>query len=132
MRIENDLSELNKFVHDEFSSILQVYGIQHMPEKALKSISAGILKRRSIYGKVIQKEDKFRAKIEWAYFTMPHNWLWKFFHKRLWYHVKKRIEEDTQEEPEETEIAEAPQVLPPQLVKSVDLQSMSYPSTMMK
>ena len=94
MFIDDDLKILNKFVHNEFSALKSLYGAQNIPSKALKAISSGVLKRRAIFSKVILKEDKYRVKIEWAYFKMPHCWLWKVFHKRLWYHVKKRIEEE--------------------------------------
>ena len=132
MQLDNDLHELNTFVNEEFSDILRLYGIQKMPEKALDSQTNGILRRKRIYSKLITKQDKFRVKVEWAYFTMPHNWLWKIFHKRVWYHVKKRIEEEQQNQLQEQlpEVeSEQPQVVSPVVVRQVDLSAMSYPST---
>ena len=131
MKIENDLSELNAFVHAEFSSILQVYGFQKMPPKALKAITSGILKRRAIYDKIIHKEDKFRSKVEWAHFTMPHGWLWKMFHRRVWYHVQKRIDEEASEPlvPEtDSSVADDIEPLVPSVVKPVDLSALSFPT----
>ena len=132
MLIADDLKDLNKFVHDEFFALKSLYGAQNIPPKTLKAISSGVLKRRAIYSKLIHKMDKYRAKIDWALFKMPHCWLWKIFHSRLWYHVKKRLEEESDElkdVPEES-FEDVSEVLPPTVVKTVDVPAMSYPSSM--
>ena len=133
MLISDDLKDLNKFVHDEFFALKSLYGAQNIPPKALKAISSGVLKRRAIYSRLIYKMDKYRAKIDWALFKMPHCWLWKLFHGRLWYHVKKRLEEEGSNElndSSENSLEDVSEVLPPTVVKTVDVSSMSYPSSM--
>lgn len=133
MFIDDDLKDLNKFVHDEFFALKSLYGAQNIPSKALKAIGSGVLKRRAIFSKVIFKEDKYRAKVEWACFKMPHCWLWKVFHKRLWYHVQKRLEEKQMCEEGDTSAdiqEDFTEVLQPTVVKTVDVPAMSYPSSM--
>lgn len=116
-------SQLTDFVHSEFQKILQIYGFQKMPEKVLNKITNSALDTFSKLNILNKKKVKFNIKVEWALFTMPHGFIWKLCHKRLWYHVKKRLNKEPQQQ-KESSTEEEPQTLYPQVVRPVDITSM--------
>lgn len=128
MKILEDFSELTSFVHSEFMKIRQTYGIGQMNAKDLKIISKTILKAFSYANSTTKKKLKYYAKIDWAIYTAPHNWLWRLFHHKLWLKCQEEIARRKQfenqsvaEEPEEQPASPQPQ--------RVDLDSLSLPGT---
>lgn len=121
-----EFSALTDFVHAEFGKIQQLYGLQKMPDKCIKRITNSTLNAFNSFNALNNKKIKFNVKVEWAIFTMPHGFIWKMFHSRLWYHVKKRLEEPQPEEPQEESEEEPVETLVPQVIQPVDIESMTY------
>ena len=93
MMILDDFSELTTFVHGEFEKMQQAYGLKQMNEKKLNKISNSVLSAFSIANSTTKKKLKYNAKIDWAIFTAPHCWLWRFLHHKLWLKCKEEINE---------------------------------------
>ena len=119
----NSFQELTSFLHEEFGKIFETYGVRELPKKYLSALTGSILKRYSYINGLEFKKVKYNVKVEWAKFTMPHGFLWKMFHKKLWSKVKSGLEEENVKDDEvECEPAkETPDVLTP---------AMSYPSSL--
>ena len=128
MKILDDFSNLTRFVHDEFMKMQQSYGFQQMDQKDLKKISKTVLSSFYYANSTTKRKLKYYTKVDWAIFTAPHCWLWRFFHKRLWQNcleeIKRREEEkDNAVESDNDDL----QAMPPQ--QAVDLSALSLEST---
>ena len=128
MKILDDFSNLTGFVHDEFMKMQQAYGLQQMDQKDLKKISKTVLSSFGYANSTTKRKLKYYSKIDWAIFTAPHSWLWRFFHKRLW---QKCLEEIKRREEEKDNVVQSDNndmpTMPPQ--QPVDLSALSLEST---
>lgn len=131
--LTQDFQSNTQFINDEFQKLRMVYGTQQIPSGMLKKISSSIWSQYRTISVLDKKKTKFRIKIEWAIFTMPHNWLWKVFHSKLWAKVKEELKSREEEKEKEQEnIQEIPEVPYLQPAVPVDLQALSYPNSMIK
>lgn len=128
MKILNELSDLTQFVHDEFSKIQQAYGLLKMSDKDISKITRTVLTSFKLANLTRKKKLRYYARIDWAIFTAPHSWLWRFFHKKLWAKCLEEIELRKKEEQEAKEPKEELEPLPP-LKQPVDLSALSLEST---
>lgn len=126
----NEYKELTGFLHGEFEKIFLTYGVQAPPKGYLDSLSNSLLRRYKDVNGLERKKLKFNIKVEWARYTMPHGFLWKLFHKRLWQKVKEQLNTPVEETSPDTIKDEQPETLLPEVVCSVDLPAMSYPSSL--
>lgn len=129
MYILDDFSELTNFVHSEFMKIRQTYGLKQMSEKDIKNISNTILKSFSYANSTTKKKLKYYAKVDWAIFTAPHCWLWRFLNRKLWMKCKEemlRRETENKKEDVETKVLKS-SGMPTH--SPVDLDSLSLPSS---
>lgn len=129
MYILDDFSELTNFVHSEFMKIRQTYGLKQMSEKDIKNISNTILKSFSYANSTTKKKLKYFAKIDWAIFTAPHCWLWRFFNHKLWMKCKEEIdrrEKEALKEDVKTDVLKSSSM---PTHPTVDLNSLSLPSS---
>lgn len=127
MKILNDFSELTGFVHEEFLKIQQAYGLQQMSAKDISCLSKSVLKSFNLANSTTKRKLKYYCKIDWAIFTAPHNWWWRFWHKKLW---RKCQEEMALRELEKNVPEEEPDITPtPPQKQTVDLSALSLPSS---
>lgn len=124
-----DFKELTQFFHEEYSKIQQVYGIQDIPIRDIKVVTNSITRKLKKYVKLDDWKDVRRIKVQKALFTMPHGFIWKFFHKKLWYYVQKEMENNNELTEQLDEQINNDCSQPTEVVPSVDLQAMSYPSS---
>lgn len=126
-----DFSQLTEFVNNEFQKMREVYGVENFSAKMLNKITGSIWAHYKMLSNLDKKKVKFMIKVEWAKFTMPHNWLWKIFHSRIWKKVKEELEKEKnapQEEPvEDVSVSEDLSLVPKPTVP-VDLNALSYPN----
>ncbi len=128
----NEFIEMTDFIHGEFQKIFNTYGPKELPKGFLTSLSKSILKRYSLLNKNERRKLKFNITVDYAKFTMPHSFIWKWFHPRIWTRIKEDLAREKQAESDtsvlEPEEIVAPEVLPPAI--GPDVQSMSYPSSL--
>ena len=123
--------ELTDFLHGEFQKIFTTYGPQVLPKRFLNSLTNSVLKRYGLINKLENKKLKYNIAVDYAIFTMPHNFIWKMFHPRLWQRVKIEISKSKEDNSEEIENEDvAPEITVPSVVAKVDLDAMSYLSTL--
>lgn len=79
-----DFSELTTFVYNEFEKISESCGLQNSPDKLLNRTIKTIDKYVKLYNSKLFNREKRELELKDALLTMPHNWLWKFFHRKLW------------------------------------------------
>lgn len=129
-----EFSSLTSFMHEEFTKMREVYGIEHIDEKNLKKIFNSVFMAFDISNSNTKKKLKYGAKIDWAIFTAPHSFIWRLFHRRLWIKCQEEIALRKQHEEEERELKEKEleaqrSMLAPGQPRRADLQSLSVPST---
>lgn len=136
MNLINDFQQNTDFLNSEFQKLQMVYGGQQIPAGMLKKISNSIWSQYKTLNVLDKKKTKLKIKIEWAIFTMPHNWLWKMFHSRLWQLVKMELkarEEQKSQQDDESDVDNVQsQALCPMPSIPVDLEALSYPSTLIE
>lgn len=132
MNLINDFQKNTNFLNEEFQKLKMVYGANQIPTGMLNKISNSIWGQYKILSSLDKKKTKLNIKIEWAIFTMPHNWVWKMFHTKLWKKVKMELaEREKQQEPApELEEDNCVDSLMPQV--PVDLNALSYPNTLIE
>lgn len=126
----NEFQNLTEFLHGEFSKMNMTYGIQTPPKGYLDGIANSLLKRYRDVNALERKKLKFNIKVEWARYTMPHGFIWRLFHRRLWLKVKEQMDNPQEERLEDNVSAPEPDSLVPEVVVPPDTDSMSYPSTL--
>ena len=129
MKILNDFSELTDFVHNEFMKLQESYGFKDIGEKNLNKIAKTVLNCFGVANSTTKKKLKYNAKVDWAIFTAPHCWLWKFFNRKLWLKCKeemaRREEERLTKLSEQSEKCNQEEITP----QAVDLSALSLEST---
>lgn len=133
INLTNDFTRDTEFINNEFMKMRQVYGVDKISTKMLNKISNSIWSHFRMISDLDKRKTKFMIKVEWAKFTMPHSRLWKICHSRLWAKVKEELEKEknaqTQDLPAEIDTSQDLSLVPQPTV-SVDLNALSYPSTL--
>lgn len=104
MKIE-EFEELTAFMANEFYKMTDTYGVKKPSEHFIKFTEDTLIKYSQLYDKplfklqkanvkLLYKQKMLENKIENAIFTMPHGWIWKFFHYELWKKVKERLPQE--------------------------------------
>ena len=112
--------DLTSFVFGEYTKIQNNFDIQLPPESFIKLSINNLSKIFKIYNKNLLKDMKDEDKFNRALNTMPHNWLWKLTHKKLWRKIKRYLEEqNTEEEIKEEKKEEINDIKPlfPEVIK---------------
>ena len=124
-----EFKELTQFFHDEYSKIQQAYGIQDIPTRDIKVVTKATTRKLKKYAKLDDWKDVRRIKVQKALFTMPHNFIWKMFHKKLWYYVQEELKHNDESNLRMEEQTNNVCLQPTEVVANVDMQAMSYPSS---
>jgi len=123
----NTYDDLTSFIYAEYAKISDTFEIQIPPESFIKKNLNNLSRIFKIYNKNLLKDMKDKDKFNRAINTMPHNWLWKLTHKKLWRKIKRYLEEqNTEEEIKEEKKEEIKEIKP--LVPEV-IKPMSYVPT---
>ena len=113
-----DFRELTSFIDEELEKMTESTGIKSPSTKFIEYRETTILKYVGLYDKFLFEKEKRNVRIQKAIDTMPHGWLWKFFHKSLWAIIKdcdnKATKDSTSIEKDETK----EQILYPEVIKS--------------
>ncbi len=120
-----DYFELTEFICNQYQRYLETFGDIQAPADYLKKLFKRTSKREEKFSKYFFFKDDMSIKVSKAIDTMPHGFLWKIFHKKLWHKCKqileeqerlKKIEEERLKKLSDsqslTEPAKTPEVLP--------------------
>lgn len=88
-----DYQELTEFTCGQYQTYLETFGDISAPADYLQKIFKRTSKREDKYAKYFAFKDDMSIKVSKAIDTMPHGFLWKIFHKKLWRKCKKILEE---------------------------------------
>ena len=135
MKIE-EFEELTSFMSNEFYKMTESYGVTKPSEHFTKFIENTLIKYSQLYDKPLYKVQKadvkliykrkmLENKIENAIFTMPHGWIWKFFHWELWKKVKERLSKEDKPKKELKVKKKKVETLYPEVVKQTTLPSLA-------
>ena len=102
MNIEN-FSDLSDFIYSEYDKMTESLGLASVSDKSIHFIEKSVRKYSKIYDKPLFLKEKREIELMIAFDTMPHGWLWKAFHPKLWAKMKKIIEEGKKEEKKTSE-----------------------------
>lgn len=89
----NDFSDLSNFIYGEYDKLSETFGLSSLPKKSIKFVEKSIRTYSKLYKKPLLEREKRELEIRTAIETMPHNWVWKLFHSKLWSRVKQRLKE---------------------------------------
>lgn len=103
MDLEN-FSDLSLFIYSEYEKMSDAFGLQHLPEKSIKFAEKSIRKYTKLYDKPLYEKEKRELQLKIALDTMPHSWLWKLFHSKLWARMKLVLSQN--ENSETTQVVE--------------------------
>ena len=123
----NNYSDLSNFVFAEYEK-LQDFGVSKPPAYVLKAMDKACIKYMKLYSKPLYRKQKAKLKLQEALDTMPHNFIWRIFHPRLWEQVQVALTKQKQENIEKTQpqSEQQPKTVYPELYKPIDLPQLSY------
>ena len=117
--IIKDFKELTDFIYSEVDKRNEYFGTTSPSKNFLKSTENELHKYAKLYYKPLLQSAKFNVKLQRALDTMPHGRVWRFFHKRLWYHVQQHIEANSSK-PSPVPEPTAPESLYPEVVRPIE------------
>ena len=104
MEIHN-FKDLTGFMYGEYEKMSEIFGIEKTPKRTIRFVERALRKRTKLYDKPLLLKEKRRLALDIAFDTMPHGFLWKIFHSKLWKKMKSILEQESLDsvvEPEET------------------------------
>ncbi len=119
----DDFSDLSSFIYGEYDKLSDSFGLNALPEKSIKFVEKSIREYTKLYKKPLFEREKRELELRTAFETMPHNWIWKMFHSRLWAKMKKimKDQKETDKKPEKGS-EKPPEQKPDILVPAVIVQ----------
>ena len=123
----DNFSDLSDFIYHEYEKMSDAFGLQQIPSKSIKFAERSIRKYTKLYDKPLYEKERRDLQLKIALDTMPHSWLWKIFHSKLWAKMKIILaEQDNQivEVPKVEKEPEKPDILVPAVVipKEYDIE----------
>ncbi len=134
----DNFSDLSDFIYHEYEKMSDAFGLQQIPSKSIKFAEKSIRKYTKLYDKPLYKKEKRELKLKIlldkndlrvrkAIDSMPHCWLWKKFHSKLWAKMKIILAEQENHITETIDVvkeSEKPDILVPAVVipKEYDIE----------
>lgn len=101
MKIE-DFTDLLDTMRGEYVKMSEDLGVKLAPESLILFTSKTLLKYLKLYDVPLYEQEKRKVKLDIAIKTMPHGFIWKFFHRKLYRIMKKMgIFDKKKEDPKE-------------------------------
>ena len=124
----NNFSELTVFFYTEYDKMADSFGIVNPSKSFIKFVEKNLKKYSKLYSKPLLRQSKRELQLKVALETMPHSFVWRICHKKLWLKCKEILNETKnkglQTESYVQEVAEA-QILVPKVVKPMDTPVLS-------
>ena len=124
--IMQEFKELTRAVYDEYENMSETFGLDKVPKKSINFVHKNIKRYSKMYSKPLFLKEKRRLEIEMAFDTMPHGFLWKIFHAKLWKKMQLIMAEEQRHESEEIE-EEKPEEKPTIQVPAVIIEKELVP-----
>lgn len=113
-----DYEELSEFTCKQYQSYLETFGDIKAPASYLTRVFKRLSRREAMFDKYFRSRDQMSIKVSRAIDTMPHGWLWKKFHRKLWLKCQEELKHRKELEDIAKKLANqnqtvTPEVLPP-------------------
>lgn len=130
MKID-EYTDLSDFISNEQIKMQENLGAKQSSAKMLHFTEESLIKYAKLYDKPIYRREARRIKLMEAIDTMPHGFIWRFFHPSLWYQVRNtlgietrkeqrarlKLEKKLKEKNKKSESEDSPQMLYPERIK---------------
>lgn len=124
-----DYSDLTDFISNENIKTQENFGVKKASNKMMKFMEDNLIKYVKLYDKPLYKREKRKIAYDEAVDTIPHGFIWKFFHTTLWRKIKpiqdefkhqeKKVKKPSRMMEAEKQAEQEPQTLYPEIVKPV-------------
>ena len=101
MKIEN-FSDLTSFINEENLKLQESFGININSKMMIRYVEKTLKKYVKLYDKPLYRKVKRELELEEALDTMPHSFMWKMFHSKLWAKIKMLEKQEEQSKAENT------------------------------
>ena len=101
MKIEN-FSDLTSFINEENLKLQESFGININSKMMIRYVEKTLKKYVKLYDKPLYRKVKRELILEEALDTMPHSFMWKMFHSKLWAKIKMLEKQEEQSKAENT------------------------------
>ncbi len=124
MNIQN-FSDLTSFINDENLKLQESFGINVNSKTMIRYVEKTLKRYIKLYDKPLYRRVKRDLELQEAIETMPHSWVWKIFHSKLWNKIKLLKDNEPIQKVESTTIQ--PETKPvqtslvPVVIKSVNI-----------
>ena len=124
MNIQN-FSDLTSFINDENLKLQESFGINVNSKTMIRYVEKTLKRYIKLYDKPLYRRVKRDLELQEAIETMPHSWVWKIFHSKLWNKIKLLKDNEQIQKVESTTIQ--PETKPvqtslvPVVIKSVSI-----------
>ena len=124
MNIQN-FSDLTSFINDENLKLQESFGINVNSKTMIRYVEKTLKRYIKLYDKPLYRRVKRDLELQEAIETMPHSWVWKIFHSKLWNKIKLLKDNEPIQKVESTTIQ--PETKPvqtslvPVVIKSVSI-----------
>ena len=125
MKIEN-FSDLTSFINEENLKLQESFGININSKMMIRYVEKTLKKYVKLYDKPLYQKVKRDLELQEALDTMPHSFIWKLFHSKLWTKIQMLQEQEKQTEKENTELQSENKPIQTSLVPVV-IKSVSVP-----
>lgn len=124
----NNFSDLTGFIYAEYDKMVDSFGITNPSKQFIKFVEKSLKRYSKLYSTPLLQQSKRELQLKVALDTMPHGFIWKFFHQKLWRKCKEvlsSIEEQKKEQVTDTPKVEQVQTLVPDIVKQIEVPRVS-------
>lgn len=101
MKIEN-FSDLTSFINEENLKLQESFGININSKMMIRYVEKTLKKYVKLYDKPLYRKVKRELELEEALDTMPHSFVWKMFHSKLWAKMQMIQNQEEQSRQENT------------------------------
>ena len=125
MNIQN-FSDLTSFINDENLKLQESFGINVNSKTMIRYVEKTLKRYIKLYDKPLYRRVKRDLELQEAVETMPHSWVWKIFHSKLWNKIKLLKDNEPIQKVESTTIQPETKPIETSLVPVV-IKSVSVP-----
>lgn len=123
----NNYSDLSNFVFSEYEK-LQDFGVSKPPAYVLKAMDKACIRYMKLYSKPLYRKQKAKLKLQEALDTMPHGFIWRLLHPKLWAQVQAELSKQQQEQKQQNQpqSPQQPKTVYPELYKPIDVPQIAH------
>ena len=126
----NNFSDLTGFIYSEYDKMADSFGISNPSKSFVKFTEKSLRKYAKLYNKPLLEQSKRDLQLKIALDTMPHGFLWKLFHQKLWQRCKavlSELEQQKKEQAVQQKSQQLQKILVPEIVKPIEVLRVADP-----